>query len=76
MCLIRLQPETHKRIQEYAEAAGIPVERAASEAIDKWMDATGDLVMVMMRRRLQQSNRKPVNTQPVIMEPTLEMVAP
>ena len=51
MTTISLTPETHARIAQYASAAKIPVDQAASEAVDKWMDATGDLVLGELERR-------------------------
>jgi predicted PhzF superfamily epimerase YddE/YHI9 len=48
-----------ERIVEYAEVAGISPEQAASEAIMKWMDSTGDDVMVTIQRRRKARAARP-----------------
>lgn len=73
MPLICLPTETYERIARYADVAGIPVEQAASEAIDKWYDATGELVMFVMEK---QRKRRAIREKTVILMPSaLELVS-
>jgi hypothetical protein len=45
MPLTVVDPTTYKRITKYSEAANISVDLAIVEAINEWMDMTGDLLM-------------------------------
>lgn len=58
-CKIALSEEAYQRIMEYAEVAGIALERAASEAVNGWMDSTGDLVMEELPKRRKARAAKP-----------------
>lgn len=58
MPFVCLTEDSYKRIEGYAEAAGISVQRAVSEAVGEWMDTTGDAVMAVLRKR--RSRKKTV----------------
>jgi hypothetical protein len=59
MRTITITPEAFARIEEYAEVAGMSVDLAASEAIDKWMDSTGEIVLrVMVKRKQERAPRQ------------------
>ena len=46
-----LSEAAYRRIQEYAQVAGVSVERAANDAIVEWMNSTGDLFIEAVRKR-------------------------
>jgi hypothetical protein len=53
-------PITHKsfeRISLYADVTGIGMERAASEALEEWMDKVGDDVILYLQK--QQQSKAP-----------------
>lgn len=45
MPLIVVDSTTYKRIQEFASSANISIDLAIIEAINEWMDTTGDLLI-------------------------------
>jgi hypothetical protein len=54
-------PITHKsfeRINRYAELAGIGMERAASEALEEWMDKIGDDLVSYFQRQQKATSAK------------------
>lgn len=48
---------TFQRISEYARITGKPVSVVLNEAVNDFMDMTGDLIIDEIKRR-QQSNRE------------------
>jgi hypothetical protein len=42
---ITIVPAAYRRISEYANFAGISAEKAVKEAVNEWMDTTGDLLI-------------------------------
>jgi hypothetical protein len=40
-----IDSRTYKRISKYAEMANISIDRAIVEAVNEWMDITGDLLV-------------------------------
>jgi hypothetical protein len=54
-----LSTESYLRIQQFASFVGIPVDRAASEAIEKWMNDTGDVLVGELKRRQRVEAMKP-----------------
>lgn len=55
MPLTILDPKTFKRINDYAEAANVSIDLAIVEAVNEFMDTTGDLLLAEMKpkRKLQ-----------------------
>lgn len=45
MSEVCLTAETYQRIAEYAAIFGVSVEYAANKAIQRWMDASGEIAM-------------------------------
>lgn len=80
MPFICLNDKSYKRIERYAETAGISIELAASRAIDEWMNTTGDDVVYILkqRRKKQAAKRKaapitiPLSPSPIFLLPTQE----
>jgi hypothetical protein len=63
---IDISPEAYVRIQAYAKTTGVPIERAASNAIEKWMDSRGDDVMKEWERLRSRLNAPPKPRPPLV----------
>jgi len=42
MSYISIDPKTYRRLEQFAERAGISIHAAASEAVENWMDISTD----------------------------------
>lgn len=54
-----LDPSTFKRISEYADVANVSIDLAITEAVNEFMDTTGDLLLAEMKRN-RPRRKKPV----------------
>ena len=54
-----LSEEAYRWIQTFANVSGIPIERAANDAITEWMYTTGNLVVEALQKIQKASAAKP-----------------
>lgn len=57
-CTVVLSEVAYRRIQTYARVTGIPIERAAGDAITEWMCSTGNLVVEALQKTQRASGAK------------------
>jgi len=53
-----ISEDAYERIQKFAGFAGIPVERAVSNAVSEWMTGTGYLIMDAIEKRAKAARPK------------------
>lgn len=56
----QLDTSTYRRIEDYAKVTGVPVQNAVNEAVNDWMDTTGDFIQEELLARRGKGARSTV----------------
>jgi hypothetical protein len=64
MPYIKISNAMYEELFDYAHKAELPIEQAANDALDEWMEIFGVSVMAHFARKKKSENQRKKNCQP------------